>query len=86
MTKFEVEDQVVLRGDPSVFKRKTRNPKGKIKIGSVVTLKDGDPDNTMTVHRVFSDSGVAMAEVRWFDEESELQTRILPLQRLVFEG
>ena len=86
MTKFEVGDQVVLRGDPAAFKRKTPPPKGKIKVGSVVTLKAGDADRTMTVHRVFSDKGVAVAEARWFDEEWELQSRIVPLQRLVFEG
>ena len=86
MAKFKVGDQVVLRGDPSVFKIKKRKPKGKIKIGSVVTLKDGDPENTMTVNRVFSDKGVEMAEALWFDEEHEPQERILPLQQLIFEG
>ncbi len=86
MAKFKVGHQVVLRGDPAVFKRKKRKPKGKIKVGSVVTLKGGDPDNTMTIHRVFADNGVDVAEALWFDEERELQERILPLHRLVLEG
>ncbi len=86
MTKFEVGDQVVLRGDPAVFKKKKRKPKGKIKVGSVVTLTGGDPDRTMTVHRVFADNGIGWAEARWFDAEWELQKRILPLQHLVLEG